>query len=335
MIEQPNVPDGVIIDGLQQHYSLIVKQLEFLPIGNDASAWVYKVSTTDGAAYFLKLKRGKVSAVTLSVTRYLYDSGLKQVVAPLPTCTQSLYALLEDYAFILYPYIGDENGMDKGLSPEQWGEYGRILKRLHTFELTAELAPYLPYETFVVNPKWIAIIQALQAAIEDTTYQHPAEKELAVFWQAQQETISRVCNRTLELGKLLQSNTLPFVVCHGDIHTANILLDAAGKLFVVDWDQTIIAPKERDLMFVVEDSISPENQQAFFAGYGQVEIDWLALAYYRYEWVVQEFADYGERVFLMPDMGEIAKADAVRGFKQLFLEGDVIDVAYACEAYLK
>ena len=58
------------------------------------------------------------------------------------------------------------------------------------------------------------------------------------------------------------------------------------------------------------------------------------MAYYRYEWVVQEIADFGERVFLSPDIGTETKQAAVRGFKQLFRPGDVITSAYASETYL-
>ena len=66
----------------------------------------------------------------------------------------------------------------------------------------------------------------------------------------------------------------------------------------------------------------------FFEGYGQTEVDALALAYYGYEWVVQEMSDYAERVFLMDDVGAETKADAVREFRALFAPGDVVDAAY-------
>jgi hypothetical protein len=39
--------------------------------------------------------------------------------------------------------------------------------------------------------------------------------------------------------------------------------------------------------------------QEWFIGYGAAAIDPLALAYYRYEWVVQEIGDNGKRVFLL------------------------------------
>ncbi|MEZ4836015.1 MAG: phosphotransferase [Caldilineaceae bacterium] len=79
---------------------------------------------------------------------------------------------------------------------------------------------------------------------------------------------------------------LPHVLCHTDIHTANVLVDPGGDLHIVDWDQPLFAPKERDLMFFVQNGpgepVEPSVRH-FFHGYGDTVIDWTALAYYRYE----------------------------------------------------
>jgi spectinomycin phosphotransferase len=76
------------------------------------------------------------------------------------------------------------------------------------------------------------------------------------------------------------------------------------------------------------------EEKWFFEGYGAIEVDPVALAYYRYEWVVQEIGDYGERVFLRQDTGAETINDAVRGFRQLFDLGDVVESAYEAEVHL-
>jgi spectinomycin phosphotransferase len=97
-------------------------------------------------------------------------------------------------------------------------------------------------------------------------------------------------------------------------------------MHIVDWDETLLAPIERDLMFI--DGAANREKDLFYRGYGETEVDPLALAFYRYEWVVQEFGDYGERVFLTADTGEATKEDAVREFVALFAPGDVVEAAY-------
>jgi spectinomycin phosphotransferase len=122
------------------------------------------------------------------------------------------------------------------------------------------------------------------------------------------------------------------VLCHTDIHTANVLVKGTHQIYIVDWDAPLFAPRERDLMFIVERD-ADENAH-FFAGYEPKAVNPLALAYYRYEWVVQEFSDFAERVFYANDVGDETRADAVRGFQQLFDPGDVVEAAYQSEADL-
>ena len=185
------------------------------------------------------------------------------------------------------------------------------------------------------------MVRAIDDGIACGQFSSAIEQELAAFWMARRAEIHHVLARADELGRRLQNRLSTFTLCHADIHTANLLIDSQGRLFVVDWDETLLAPKERDLMFIVGGAVGGElinaRQEALFfadVGYGATEIDPFALAYYRYEWVVQEMGDYGERVFLANDVGDETKCDAVLGFQQLFQPGDVVEVAYASEKNL-
>jgi len=337
MLEKPSLPEDAIINGLNQHYNLSVIRLEFLPIGNDATAWVYKVLAVD-AAYFLKLKHGQISLASLSVPHYLFESGIKQIVTPIANQSVKLSTPIEGFTLILYPFIDGQSGMQFGLSLDQWRALGTILRQMHSTYFPSEIAEQVPRESFTLRARWMQIIESLQQGFSEIVLKDDLEEELAAFWGEHAQEIARIVRRTQELGRLAQAQSLPYVLCHADIHTANVLLDRVGQLHIVDWDGTLFAPKERDLMFVVggreADSPDSESEHAFLSGYGETDINWLALAYYRYEWVVQEFADFAERVFYMPNIGLATKQDAVRGFKQLFLTGDVITSAYASESYL-
>ena len=80
-------------------------------------------------------------------------------------------------------------------------------------------------------------------------------------------------------------------------------------------------------MFVV----GAKEEQIFFNGYGKIDINSVALSYYRYEWVAQEIGDYGERVFLNNNIGEETKKDVVNSFIELFKPDDVVESAYASD----
>ena len=55
MLARPDPQDDLIISILPVEYGLHVAQLDFLPIGADRNPAVFRVVSTDQAAYFLKL----------------------------------------------------------------------------------------------------------------------------------------------------------------------------------------------------------------------------------------------------------------------------------------
>jgi spectinomycin phosphotransferase len=99
----------------------------------------------------------------------------------------------------------------------------------------------------------------------------------------------------------------------------------------VDWDETILAMKERDLMFVVggigPDQVRGVETASFMQGYGDVQLDPLALTYYRYAWAVQDMAAYGEQVFFLPGLTQATRQDALKGFMNLFEPGEIVSIA--------
>jgi spectinomycin phosphotransferase len=324
MLEPPPLPAEKIFSSLRNNYDVTVIRLEFLPIGNDPNSWVYKVHTED-QFYFLKAKRLPIYEPSLVIPHFLKEQGLEQVVAPLLTKARDLYKTLDDFALILYPFIDGDTGMNLGLTDTQWLEYGIFLKHLHAVQLPDELLQQMQKETFI--PKWLSMVQSVHETILERSYHNPFEKELIELWKIKHEEISKILTRTEELGQMARAESLEFVLCHTDIHTANLLIDSSGKLFVVDWDNPILAPKERDLMFI------GAEEHLFYQGYGQTGTNKLALAYYHYEWVIQEISDYANRVFSSA-FGDETKHHALQEFLELFEPDNVVNVAYMSDKRL-
>src|SRR5215207_9035057 len=105
MIERPDISDEKIIVALHENYSIQGSDIKFLPIGNDSSAFSYRVEAKDGNSYFLKIRKEISNRAGLFVPRYLKDSGIEQVIAPLPAHTQELSVEMDGFALILYPFI--------------------------------------------------------------------------------------------------------------------------------------------------------------------------------------------------------------------------------------
>jgi spectinomycin phosphotransferase len=71
-------------------------------------------------------------------------------------------------------------------------------------------------------------------------------------WMSMADSLPVILDQVDALGERLRSaSAAPAVLCHGDAHIANVLLDDHGRLWLLDWDEVILAPRERDLMFVI------------------------------------------------------------------------------------
>jgi spectinomycin phosphotransferase len=163
----------------------------------------------------------------------------------------------------------------------------------------------------------------------------PFQKELAGFWLENYETIATILERTEALVKRIQHMRLEFVLCHADIHTANLLLSDDGKIYIVDWDETLLAPKERDLLFIIgsifNDRSDGKWEQLFFEGYGETKVDSLAMAYYRYDWCVEDIGEFAKDVFGRANLGRETKANSIRWFKTLFAPRNSVEIALTTE----
>jgi len=98
----------------------------------------------------------------------------------------------------------------------------------------------------------------------------------------------------------------------------------------VDWDNPILATKERDLMFIGGgiDNIwkSEREETVFYEGYGKTEINGTALTYYRYERVIEDLAVIGEQL-LLTDEGGADRERSYGWFTSNFEPGQTIERA--------
>lgn len=341
MLNKPDLADALIAERLRVGFGISSARIEFLPVGNDTFAFVYRVLASDGTAYFLKARKGDVYPPSLLVPCYVQDHGVPQAIAPLPTISGGFSARAGDFTLIVYPFVDGKDAMTMGMTDVQWVEYGAIVRAIHDVEPSAELRAQVPTETFEPDPFWSEMMATLNARIGAGEFDGGPLGEAANFWKRKRAEFDAIMRRTSALGQLLREARRPLVLCHADIHTANILVDVRGGLHVVDWDQPIFAPKERDLMFVsgAGAGLPVESHQhaLFMHGYGasEADIDWLALAYYRYLWVVQDVGDYAWRAFILDDIGEDARAAAVRELPRLFEPGNIVDAATIADAELR
>lgn len=334
MLEKPrDLHDHSLIDFVRGAYGLAVERVAFLPIGADSNTAAYRADAADGAAYFVKLRRGPFDAMSVALPRFLVDRGVAQVIPPLLDAAGRPWARLGAYNVIVYPFVAGRNGYEVDMSATTWRELGAAMRAVHTAELPPWMAQKLQRERYPAA--WRERVRRFLARPEEGAVDDPVAREVVGLLRAEAAAIGNLVDRADGLARELLAQPPALVVCHSDLHAGNILIDGAGRLYIVDWDAPILAPKERDLMYVGGGQgfrgHTPEQEEAlFYEGYGRAELSRAALAYYRYERIVQDIAIYCEEL-LLSDAGGDDRAQSLRYLRSNFLPGGTIEAARAAE----
>lgn len=329
MLEKPDLEDERIIACLNDEYGVRADQISFLPIGADRNTAVYRIVAGLNQVYFLRLRGGAFEEASLFLPKVLRDQGVEHIISPVTTATGQLWASLHAYRVILYPFVNGRNGYEVRLSDSHWRQFGVAVKRLHTLLLPPSLLGRIPVETY--TPRWREMVKGFLARVEVDRFVEPVAADLFHLLRAKREEIRDLVLRAERLALALQARPREFVLCHSDLHAGNLLVDANDAFYIVDWDDPVMAPKERDLMFVGGGQgfigrTAQEEETLFYEGYGRKEIDPVALAYYRYERIVQDIALFSEQI-LATDAGE-DRVQSLRYLMSNFLPNGTIEIAY-------
>jgi spectinomycin phosphotransferase len=282
-------------------------QIIFLPLGADQNTAVYRIETAIETAYFLKLRSGVFDETAVTLPQFLHDQGIRQIITPLTTKTGQLWTRLDDFTAILYPFVDGRNGREVKLSAAQWAALGAALKKLHTLAAPPAIKDHLRQEAYA--PRWREMVRMFLERVQSDVYYDPVALELAAFLRSRRAEILDLVRRAEQLTESLSGEPLEFVLCHADIHASNVLVDGRDALYIVDWDDPLLAPKERDLMFIggAQGFVgynAQEEEALFNQGYGSATINRQALAYYRYERIIEDIALYCEQLLLSNEGGQ-------------------------------
>lgn len=331
MLEKHLFSDSMIIKCLNNNYGIEAGTLTFLPIGADMNASVYKVQTRDQLSYFIKLKQGSHHDISVEVVELLQRTGIHRIIPPIKTIHGNLTQPIDDCTLIVYPFIEGQNGFNRDLTDDQWIKLGKTLKHVHTVKVPLSIQNRIRRETY--SPKWREIVRSLYPHIE-TTSSDAITLQLQKFIKKNMSAIRHLVDRSEQLEKILHRQSLPFVLCHSDIHAGNVLIDRHDEIYIVDWDEPIMAPKERDLMFIGGGVGNVWNQpfeeKLFYKGYGKTEINPTILAYYRHERIVEDIAVYGQELLLTTAKGK-DRLEMCKQFIAMFEPQGVIDIAFATD----
>lgn len=317
-----------ITDCLHANYGINVAKLTLLPIGADMNASVYKAEAND-KSYFIKLKRGHHHDVSTTIIALLHETGIREIIPPIKNKYGQPIQHVDDFTLIVFPFVEGQDGFNRDLSDDQWVTLGKVMRQIHEIDVPCSMQRMIRHEDF--SPKWREGVRLLYGRIESPLIADEISSKFIAFMKNHAAIIHQLVERAEQLGKQIQKQLPKFVLCHADIHGGNVLVDGNDIFYMVDWDDPIMAPKERDLMFIGGGVANvwnkPHEEKFFYKGYGKAEINMAILAYYRHERIVEDIALLGQEL-LLTSASEQNRIELYKHFVAQFEPQGVIDIAF-------
>lgn len=254
--EPAEISPDLVTGFLNEHWGLRAVDVTYAPLGFGSHHWI--ASDTDDPRWFITADRldphgnwlGSTAAqvkdaieAAAHTTKQLADSGYEFVVAPIPDRTGRLVReVLPGWAMAVLPYLQGWSTPDGAWDdPAEREQIAGILGRLHA----ATPPEALRHWDFAVPGR-----DALLAALADLDrpwssgpYSEPTRLRLV-------GAIDHLRDRLTHYDALvreIEASDEPWVVTHGEPHSANVVRTTDGRMHLIDWDTVQLAPRERDL----------------------------------------------------------------------------------------
>ncbi|HAU1992208.1 TPA: aminoglycoside O-phosphotransferase APH(9)-Ia [Legionella pneumophila] len=326
-----NITDQHLIALLKVYYGIDIHTVQLIVGGADMNAFGYKADS-ESNSYFVKLKYGHHDEINLSIIRLLHDSGIKEIIFPIYTRDAKLFQQIDHFKIIVYPFIDAPNGFTQNLTEKQWQQLGKVLRQIHETSVPTAIQQGLRKETY--SPKWREMVRSFYNKIGFDDSDDQITADFKSFFNQKIDSIHRLVDSSEELTKKIQLNLDKYVLCHSDVHAGNVLVVNEESIYIIDWDEPMLAPKERDLMFIGGGIGNvwnkPHEIDYFYEGYGKTNVDKIILSYYRHERIVEDIAVYGQDL-LSRDQNNESRLESFKHFKSMFDPNDVVEIAFSSD----
>jgi spectinomycin phosphotransferase len=260
LTEPPDLDHTVLVAALERDWEFAAPRLEYLPVGFGSHHWLARDARgerrfvtvddleaphragPDADASFAALERAFATASALR--------GLDFVAAPSPARDGAVVRRLSSrYAVTVSPYL-DGTGHDWGLweDPDERHEVRELLARLHA---ETRCVPPPRRDDLAVQSR--AGLEDALATLAEPWRSGPFAEPLRERIAGRADELRRRLAAYDELAARVRARDIDWVVTHGEPHRGNWMRDPDGRLHLIDWDTTLLAPRERDLIWVTDE----------------------------------------------------------------------------------
>lgn len=231
---------------ISNNYNINIKSIDIAPRGFVGETYIIN---TENYKYFLKIFKNNRYFTNvlqaLPVLEELKDLGINYINYPLPTKEKALYFSKDKRFYILFNYIEGENTQE--IDVIKGYEY---LIKIH--KLTKKIKSPIKKETF------------------DIAYKKEFEKGLRKYEsipliEEHLEEVKKHWELFKQLSNRLKRKSFNMYITHGDAF--GNFIKQGKDLYIIDWDDLLLAPIERDLWFFFENTEVVDLYEKKFPGF--------------------------------------------------------------------
>ena len=278
-----------LIAALADDWGLDVEAVDYAAVGGGSYHWL--VTDLEGTRTFVTaddldqkpwlgdtresafdgLRRALDTAVSLR------DGGLGFVVAPIPTSQgETVRRIGPRHSIALFPFVAGRAGT---FGTYETAERAAVLAMLADLHEATPVAASRARRIDLALPGRDRLETALQAL--DQTWSggplaEPARRTLAGHASYVADLLAlrdRLCAD-------VAIRSTDWIITHGEPHAGNVMR-AGESYLLVDWDTVALAPPERDLWMLVEETA---EEAAFYTDATGRQLDEVALTFFRLTW---------------------------------------------------
>lgn len=205
------------------------------------------VEAADGRRYFAKLLSPSTQLAatirSLPVLEEFRALGIDTVSLPLRTRAGQLTAEFAGRTLILFEFIAGRGGHE---GRYDFAQYVALLARIH--RATPQIRATLPREDFGL-PFAAEFARHFARALREEAAISPVQVELRRLLLDHREQIAADLATLRSLAQECRRTPWSPTITHGDAKGDNLIVGADGRLYLIDWDDLLLASAERDTWF--------------------------------------------------------------------------------------
>lgn len=271
---------------IEQQYGFIIKTRSIAPRQYVAETFI--IETTDHEVYFCKIVTKPLFIPkiikSLPILLDMHHGGATNINFPIKTKNGQLYIHSNGVLIILFNYISAPQSYDYDMNA-----YGKLLASIHA--LTPSIHMPIPTEQFIFTyeDRYTKQVESLLK----TPQTDPITTSLQTLLQHYEREMRHDYDNFIQLSKELRVKKHTMVVTHGD-PGGNILAQSPKNLYLIDWDDILLSPPERDIWFT-------QHNTDFLEGYHSVIPDYnvnIELAhFFTYKRYFEDIMEYFTEIF--------------------------------------